>query len=72
MDTEKWITLEQAVKALNKAYDFDPKKHGRDAYSIKTIYNAISAKKLQRSGPRSAALVLENEVLRLFGPQKSA
>ncbi|MGZ3744429.1 MAG: hypothetical protein ACXVB1_00065 [Pseudobdellovibrionaceae bacterium] len=69
---EKWITLEQGVKALNKAYDFDPKKYGRDAYSIRTIYNAISAKKLQRKGPRHAALILENELLDLFGPKKTA
>lgn len=67
-----WITIEQAIKLLNKVYDIDPKKHGRNAYSAKTIYNAISAKRLQRKGPRHGALILESEILSLFGPKKSA
>lgn len=67
-----WITLDQAVKLLNKVWEIDPKKHGRDAYSKKTLYNAISAKALQRKGPAHGALVLEEEILRKYGPNKSA
>lgn len=72
MANKDWITLDEAIKLLNEAHNFDAKRFGRDVYSKKTLYNAISDKRIQRSGPRHAALVSARDIMTQFGPKKSA
>lgn len=65
------VTLKEAVEVLNKAHDIDPEKEGRNAYSIKTIYNAIHARKLRRYGLPHIAKVDSDELLKLLGPKQT-
>jgi hypothetical protein len=70
--SKKLITLKQAVNLLNEAHGVDPYTDGRNAFNIGSLYNAISKKKLKRFGPRHLAQVDQDDVLRIFGPQRSA
>ena len=68
----KIVSLVEAVDLLNKAYDNDPAKSGRDVISKKTLYNAISARKLKRHGRYSFAQVEVDQLLQVFGPKKAS
>ena len=65
------VTLKEAIDILNKAHGNDPEVSGRAVYSLKSLYNAISAKKLKRYGPFHMAKVDTKELLQLFGPKKA-
>ena len=66
------ITLKEAIRVLNDAHFIDPIKEGRDAFSEKSIYNAVHGKKLKRYGPRHILQLDKAELLRLFGPKKAS
>lgn len=72
MAAKKLVTLKDAIDVVNQAHGIDPEKVGRAAISMQTIYNAISAKKLKRYGPRRIAQVDVDELLRVFGPKKAS
>lgn len=63
MGERKLITIDEAIELLNERHQFDAKKHGRDIYSKKTIYNKIHKGELKRYGPRHLAQLDEAEVI---------
>lgn len=65
------ITLKQAIGILNEAHGIDPEIEGRSVYSLQTLYNAISTKKLNRYGPTHMAKVDKEELLKVFGPKRA-
>lgn len=69
---KKLISLKEAIIVLNDAHDINPENAGRDAYSTRSIYNAIHKKRIKRYGPRHFVQVDKEELLRLFGPKKAS
>lgn len=72
MAVKKLVTLKEVIELLNDAHDIDPKKLGRNAYSEKTIYNAVHSKRVKRYGPRHIAQFDAEEIMRVFGPKKAS
>ncbi len=69
---KKLVSLKEAVVLVNEAFGNNPEKSGRDVVSIKTIYNALCAKKIKRYGSTHFRQVDVSEILNLFGPKQSA
>lgn len=63
----KLLTLKEAIELLNRVYQIDPAKHGRDVFAKGTIYNMISRGELKRYGPRHILQLDESEVLAKLG-----
>lgn len=68
----KLVSLVEAVKLINEAYQNNPEVSGRDVISIKTIYNALSSGRLTRYGSFHFRQVDADELLKEFGPDKTA
>ena len=67
---KKLVTLVEAVEIIDKAFDNDPEKSKREHVITKrTIYNALSSKKLTPYGTRHYRQVDVEELLNLFGPK---
>jgi uncharacterized protein YfbU (UPF0304 family) len=70
MKQGKKVFLKEAIKLLNQAFGNDPEKSGRDIIAIKTLYNAISSKRLKAYGPRHMRQVDVEELMLEFGPKE--
>lgn len=66
------VSLREALFELNRAWKNDPTKTGRSIIAQKTIYNAISAKKIRRHGPKHFVQVELEQILDLYGPKKAS
>lgn len=71
MKKQKLIALDDAVILLNEAWGL-PANSRRNVASKKTIYNAISLKRIKRYGPKKLVMVSVDEILSVWGPEKSA
>lgn len=72
MAARKLVTLKEAIQIINESFGYDPAKNdNKDLISIKTIYNALAAKKIKKYGKHSYRQVDVAEILMLFGPQKA-
>lgn len=69
---KKLVTLKEAVEILNDAFQNDPNKTGRSVISIGGLYNALYKGKLTKYGSRHFRQVDVDELLAVYGPQKSA
>lgn len=65
--TTSLLTLDEAIKILNKVYHWDESARGKPIYSKQTIYNAIYKGKLTRHGPKHRLLIDKSELLERFG-----
>jgi hypothetical protein len=72
MKKQKLVSLVEAIVLLNEAYQNNPEKSGRDVVSKKTIYNALSSGRLKRYGSFHFRQVDVDELLKEFGPDRTA
>jgi hypothetical protein len=65
------VPIEDAIKKLNEAWNWDPVAKGKDYIVTGTVYNCFNKKRLTRHGSFHNAMVDLEELLREFGPPKS-
>jgi len=66
----KLVSLDEAIKVVNEAFQNDPAESGRSVLSKGTLYNAFNKKRLTRHGTFHFAQVDVEELLREFGPKR--
>lgn len=69
---KRLVSINEAVIVLNNAWGNDPNVSGRNIAAKKTIYNAISLKRLKRHGNKKFAMVSIDELLAIWGPKRAA
>ena len=72
MKKKKFATIEEAVRILDEAFENNPEESGRPRIAKKTIYNAMSAGRLDKHGTRGFRQVSVDQLLNVFGPKKAS